>query len=96
MSESPSADSQNEVRHNDGEQRYELVVDGQLSVAEYRPGDGIITFTHTEVPEQLEGRGIGGRLVKYAVEDAHARGLRIASTCSFVSAYLRRHPEYAG
>ena len=48
-----------EVRNNRADRRYELAVDGALAIAEYRLRDGRITFTHTEVPDALEGRGIG-------------------------------------
>jgi hypothetical protein len=46
------------------------------------------------VARSFEGRGIGGRLVAWALEDLRRRGLRIAVECPFVASYLRRHPEY--
>ena len=61
-----------QVRNNAAEHRYELEVDGQLAVAEYRLRPGRISFTHTEVPDALEGRGIGSRLVEAALDDARA------------------------
>lgn len=65
-----------------------------LAVAEYlRVGDTVI-FTHTEVPEDLEGEGVGSRLVRGALERVRAEGLRVRSTCPFVSAFLARHPEF--
>lgn len=83
-----------EVRDSAGDHRYELVEDGQTAFAEYvRDGDTII-FTHTIVPPAIEGRGIGGRLVKTALADARARGLKVDARCSFVAAYIDRHPEY--
>ncbi|HEX8262554.1 MAG TPA: GNAT family N-acetyltransferase [Allosphingosinicella sp.] len=83
-----------EVRNNEGEQRYELEVDGEIAVAEYRLRPGRITFTHTKVPEALEGRGIGTRLVKAVLDDARAQGLRVVPTCPFVKHYIDTHPEY--
>ena len=81
------------VRHNEAEHRYELAVDGQMAIAAYRPDGDVLAFTHTEVPEALEGQGIASRLVKGALEDVRARGLKIEPACAFVAAYVERHPE---
>jgi predicted GNAT family acetyltransferase len=50
--------------------------------------------THTEVPREDEGKGFASRLVSAALADAHKRGFKIVPACSFVVAYVRRHPEY--
>ena len=82
-----------EVRNNAAASRYELEVDGQLAIAEYRLRPGRISFTHTEVPDALEGRGIGKRLVKAALDDARAQGLKVVPICPFVKHYIDTHPE---
>jgi predicted GNAT family acetyltransferase len=82
-----------QVRNNEAEHRYELEVDGQLAIAEYRLRPGRISFTHTEVPDALEGRGIGKRLVKAALDDARAQGLKVVPICPFVKHYIDTHPE---
>ena len=82
-----------EVRNNEAEQRYELEVDGQLALAAYRLSDDRIVFTHTEVPEALEGRGVGSRLIKAALDDVRARGLKAVPACAFVKHYMEKHPE---
>jgi predicted GNAT family acetyltransferase len=84
----------NEVRNNTELHRFELDVDGHLAVAYYRPSPGLITFTHTEVPPALGGRGVGSTLVHGALELVRAQGLKVASKCPFVSAYLGKHPEF--
>ena len=72
--------------------RYEAQVPGGTAFSSYRLEDGKIVFTHTEVPEAAEGHGVGDALVRFAVEDARARGLEIVPLCPFVAAWLRRHP----
>ena len=73
--------------------RYELRVGDRLvGIAAYRLADDTIAFTHTEVDAACEGRGFGTRLVRDAVDDARRRGLTILPLCSFVAAYVRRHP----
>ena len=81
------------VRDNPAEGRFEAVVDGQRAVATYDVEGDRITFTHTIVPEALEGRGVGSALVKTALASARERGLKVVPLCSFVDAYIKRHPE---
>ena len=82
-----------EVRNNEAAKRYELEVDGQLAIAEYRLRPGRISFTHTEVPGALAGRGIGKKLVKAALDDARAKGLKVVPICPFVKHYIDTHPD---
>ena len=73
------------------EGRYELRIgDRVIGSVAYRRQDETITFTHTVVDKACEGRGFGTRLVRDAVADAEAAGLRVVPLCSFVRAYLRR------
>lgn len=82
------------VMHNEAQGRYELETDHGLAIVVYRrQGDGLI-FTHTEVPPADEGKGIGAAIVRAALDDTRKRGLRIVPACSFVAAFVRRHPEY--
>ena len=82
------------VRNNAALNRFELEVDGHTAVAYYLPAPGLLTFTHTEVPPELGGRGVGSTLVRGALELARAQSLKVASRCPFVSAYLGKHPEF--
>jgi len=82
-----------DVTDNAAADRYEIAADGGVAIAAYRLGDGVITFTHTEVPAALEGRGIASRLIKGALADVRARGLKVVPLCSFVAGYIQRHPE---
>jgi predicted GNAT family acetyltransferase len=84
-----------DVRQNNVRHRFELDVDGQTAVAYYTVAPGVITFTHTEVPQALAGRGVASRLIGGALEQARAQGLRVVAKCPFVSAYLGKHPEFS-
>ncbi|MDP2332530.1 MAG: GNAT family N-acetyltransferase [Reyranella sp.] len=82
------------VRHNEARSRYELDTEHGVAIAVYsRQGDRLI-FSHTEVPPESEGRGIGSQLVRFALDDARKRGLKIVPACSFVADFVCRHPEY--
>ncbi|MES2888508.1 MAG: GNAT family N-acetyltransferase [Pseudomonadota bacterium] len=81
------------IRHNTAEQRFECTVDGHLCVAEYQRQGQVMRMTHTEVHASLRGRGIAAGLVGAALAHAQAQGLRVEPACSYVHAYLQRHPQ---
>ena len=83
-----------DVIDNKAESRFELPVDGALAIAEYRIVGDTIHFTHTETPAALQGKGIASRLIQGALTSAKQRGLKIVPRCSFVAAYIARHPEF--
>jgi predicted GNAT family acetyltransferase len=79
-----------------GAQRYEITVDGILAgFAAYRDRDGRRIFTHTEISPKFEGRGLGSQLVRAAMDDVRARGIRVVPLCPFVRAWLESHDGYA-
>ena len=84
-----------EVHDNPAEHQFELIVDGHVALAAYRLKPGVITFTHTEVPKELGGRGIGSQLAQGALDQVRARGLKVVPLCPFIKAYIEKHPEYA-
>jgi uncharacterized protein len=85
-----------EVVDNAAEGRFEARVDGRaIAFSEYRLTPGRVWFLHTETAEAFEGQGVGGRLVEGALAIVRDRGLRVVAKCPFVSAWLRRHREYA-
>lgn len=84
-----------QVIHHAAVSQFELPVDGKKALIAYQMrGANIYVLHHTEVPPEFEGKGIGGRLVKGALEIIKAEEKQIIATCSFIVAYLRRHPEY--
>ncbi len=89
----PEADL-SQVKRNDDRTRYELSVDGQLAVSEYNRLTNAVMFTHTEVLEALEGRGVGSVLARGALDDVRAQGLEVIPLCPFIAAFMRRHKEY--
>jgi uncharacterized protein len=84
-----------EVVNNPAQHRYELVVEGHLAATYYKVSDGVITFIHTEVPPELGGKGVGSQLIKGALDQVRAEGLKVIPECPFVKAYIDKHGEYA-
>jgi predicted GNAT family acetyltransferase len=83
------------VRHD--VQRHRFIADvagGQAGLFYTGPRDGVVTFTHTEVPESAQGRGVGATLARTGLDWAREHGLRVRPLCPYVAAYVRRHPVY--
>ncbi len=81
------------VEHHPERSCFEAVVDGRRSVCAYRRHGDVLLMTHTEVPPELQGRGIAAALVQAALAWARTEGLRVRPLCSYVAAYMRRHPD---
>ena len=76
-------------------ERYEVYVEGALGgFTLYKSRPGIIAFIHTEVVEGFQGRGLGERLIAYALDDARKRGLAVLPFCPFVRSFIQSHPDY--
>lgn len=85
-----------DVRDAPDDTRYEVTVDGELAgFAAYRDVDGARVFTHTEVFDRFEGKGVGSALAKAALDDVRSSGRRLVALCPFIAGYLDRHDEYA-
>ena len=82
------------VVDNPGASRFEATIHGELAVTEYERADGVITFTHTEVPPSMEGKGVASALARAALDRARAERLAVVARCRFVAVYIKRHPEY--
>ena len=83
------------VEKNAAAAQYEMQVDGETALVQYRDkGDGRVCLIHTEVPQALEGRGIGSSLAKGVLEAVRAEGWTVVPQCTFIANYIDRHPEY--
>lgn len=90
-----NGEAQFTIRNNPAANCYEATVAEHLAFADYHAGPHLITFTHTEVPEEIEGQGVGSRLIRFALDEARTEGRQVAPLCPFAADFIRRHPEYA-
>ncbi len=75
--------------------RFTVLVDGEVAgFAAYRRSGSTISFTHTQIDERFEGRGLGSVLVRSALDAARAEGAAVLPFCPFVRRYISRHREY--
>lgn len=82
------------VSNNTAANRFEVQVDGQLAMIEYRISGNTMIFVHTEVPKELEGKGIAAAMAAYALSYAQQQDMKVLPLCTYMQAYMKRHPEY--
>ena len=90
-----NADRDVNISDNAEKKRFETTVEGHTAFVDYLRHGDTIWFTHTEVPPELEGRGIGSALAKYVLDYATTNSLKVVPSCAFIEDYIGSHPEYA-
>ncbi len=85
-----------EIRHDESGNRYQAYVDGELAGgAYYELDDQRIVFTHTEVDDAFEGKGVGSALARAALDDVRANSTRrVVPRCPFIKGWIEKHPDY--
>jgi predicted GNAT family acetyltransferase len=74
--------------------RFDIFVDGELAgFAEFTMKSQTMVFPHTEVDPKFGGKGVGGTLVTFALDDAKASGFNVAPFCPFVAKTIMKNPE---
>jgi uncharacterized protein len=82
------------VRDVPAASRYEARMgDALAGFLDYRLEEGRVVLVHTEVDDELEGHGIGSRLIEVALDAAADARLLVVPECPFVRTYVARHPE---
>lgn len=93
MTANSAAPAEWTVRDNPDRRRFEIDLGDSLAIAEYTLPKGMIMFTHTEVPEQHGGRGIGSALIRAGLAAARERKLKVIPICPFFAAYMKHHED---
>ena len=82
------------VANNTEQSRFEVILDGETAVLDYRLKGDVIAFTHTGVPSAIDNQGIGTALVRTGLDYAEEHGLRVRPICVFVESFIKEHEEY--
>jgi len=83
------------ITHHPEQGCFDTRVEGLRCEVTYQLRGSVMWIVHTGVPRALEGRGIAGLLVAAALAHAREQGLKVVPSCSYVAAYMRRHPNTA-
>ncbi|WP_207423638.1 GNAT family N-acetyltransferase [Desertivirga brevis] len=79
---------------NKGAHNFELWVEGKKSFIDYKQRGDKVYILHTEVPEELEGKGVAAALVEKTLRYLDENQFRLVPLCSYTQLFLRRHPEW--
>jgi predicted GNAT family acetyltransferase len=84
-----------EVILNTERNRFELEIENQIAFIEFdKIEPNILDFVHTEVPEELSGKGIGSKLAKGALKYSKDNNLKVIPSCPFIKNYIEKHSEW--
>ena len=79
---------------NEDDQRFEFSSEGQLSFIDFKKINDKIYLIHTEVPQELEGKGIAAAMVEKTLKHIEEHQWKLIPSCSYVQAFVKRHPEW--
>lgn len=82
------------ITHNQRNQQFETVIDGEKAELQYRIRENTIFYMHTWVPPVIEGKGVASALAKFGLDYALNNNFQIAIYCPFVVTYVKRHRDY--
>lgn len=85
---------QYKIGHSQKQRRFEIDCNGHTAFLEYMIAEGVMDILHTNVPAELEGKGMASALVKQALDYARENHLSVVPSCSFAETYMIRHKEY--
>jgi predicted GNAT family acetyltransferase len=83
-----------EIKDNKNDNALELWVDGKRSFIEYEIEGKNIYLLHTEVPSEQNGQGIAADLVQKSFAYLEEHNFKVIPACSYVRAFLKRHPDW--
>ncbi len=84
----------NSLHINTNEHRFEMDVEGRIAFIDYKQSGKKLYLVHTEVPSQLEGKGVGSALVQKTLQYIEEHHLQFVPYCPFVQSFLQKHPEW--
>jgi predicted GNAT family acetyltransferase len=84
------------ISHDDTAQKFTTDVDGNRAELDYTLAGGVMTITHTRVPQAIGGRGIAAELMRAALSVAARAGWSVNPACSYAAAYMARQSQNAG
>lgn len=96
VSEQSTPDEESvEIRDAPEKGRYVLSVDGHpVGLVTYFDAGAQRVFLHTEVRPEFEGRGLAGKIARFALDDVRAQGRRVVNFCPYLKGFLERNHDW--
>ncbi|AOE50696.1 GNAT family N-acetyltransferase [Kangiella sediminilitoris] len=68
--------------------------DDHKAVVSYEMQGDILKLVHSEVPEELRGKGYGSVMMEAVLKAIEQEGYKIVPVCSYVKHYISKHDEW--
>lgn len=83
-----------EIKQETRNKRFVSYIESYEAVVEYSLKNNVIDLYRTFTPPKLRGKGIAGKIVRFALEYAKDNNLKVIPTCSYVKGYIDQHENY--
>lgn len=83
-----------EIVHDKENMRFTLDINGEIAKVDYSLSGSKMYLTHSEVPYNLRGKGIGKVLVEKTFEQLTKEGYKAVAVCSYIRAVAKRSDHW--
>src|SRR4051812_14446852 len=73
---------------------FEFIIEGHRSFIDYLEKNSKLYLLHTEVPQELEGKGVAAAFVEKVFLYLEERGQKAVVLCPYIQFFIKRHPEW--
>lgn len=85
----------NDVINDKRSSRFLMKVEGMEVYVLYAEDKETIELYSTYTPPQLRGQGLAEKVVRFALEYAKEKNLKVIPSCWYVKRFLERYPDYS-
>lgn len=82
------------ILHDNINKKFYAVLDEGEAKLSYLSCDGYLDFYSVYVSDNLRGKGMASKILKYALDYAKDNNLKVKATCPYVQKFSERHKEY--
>jgi hypothetical protein len=79
---------------NEGSNQFEIRLEDDVAYIDYKWYNEMLILLYIFVPVPYRGKNISTILIRYALDHAREKGVKIKVFCPYIAKYIRMHPEY--
>ena len=84
------------IEHDTEGHQFFSVIEGKRAWLNYTalPDGKTLDYRSTFTPPELRGKGIAGKIVKFALEYARENHYKVIPSCPYVRSYIEQDPQF--